>query len=375
MDLSKLVQLEKGVIYRVEIRFRKSYTTLDCANEGNDDANFYKQDWDGENDYYSSYYTPSDYRWEERNDPCSNSYYTSQRFISKNIINTSLGLLAKRTTDNRYFVAVNDIATAAPVSNCKVMLYDYQNQRLDSAMTDKDGFAYLDPGTKGFIIQASKDNDRAWLKVSDGNSLSLSNFDVSGQDVQSGLKGFIYGERGVWRPGDPVYLSFILEDKQHVLPAGHPVIAQLIDPKGNCIETRQSATGESPIHTFRFSTSPDAPTGYWKAIIKVGGTVFSKTLKIETIKPNRMSITMLFPHDDLIGKGIADQTIEVKSRWLNGAEAPTAKLLVKCDCRQAIIISKVIRTIPSRMQVQVLNLTSQHCLTVRPTQKGVLKST
>ncbi len=327
VDLSKLVQLEKGVIYRVEIRFRKSYTTLDCANEGNDDANFYKQDWDGENDYYSSYYTPSDYRWEERNDPCSNSYYTSQRFISKNIINTSLGLLAKRTTDNRYFVAVNDIATAAPVSNCKVMLYDYQNQRLDSAMTDKDGFAYLDPGTKGFIIQASKDNDRAWLKVSDGNSLSLSNFDVSGQDVQSGLKGFIYGERGVWRPGDPVYLSFILEDKQHVLPAGHPVIAQLIDPKGNCIETRQSATGESPIHTFRFSTSPDAPTGYWKAIIKVGGTVFSKTLKIETIKPNRMSITMLFPHDDLIGKGIADQTIEVKSRWLNGAEAPHRKAI------------------------------------------------
>ena len=92
VDLSKLVQLEKGVIYRVEIRFRKSYTTLDCANEGNDDANFYKQDWDGENDYYSSYYTPSDYRWEERNDPCSNSYYTSQRFISKNTLSHALSL-------------------------------------------------------------------------------------------------------------------------------------------------------------------------------------------------------------------------------------------------------------------------------------------
>ena len=71
--------------------------------------------------------------------------------------------------------------------------------------------------------------------MSDGNSLSLSNFDVSGQDVQSGLKGFIYGERGVWRPGDPVYLSFILEDKQHVLPAGHPVIAQMRSSWGSNI--------------------------------------------------------------------------------------------------------------------------------------------
>ncbi len=329
VNLSKLVQLEKGVIYRVEIRFRKSYTTLDCADEGSDDSDFYQQDWDGDSYYYSSYYTPSDYKWKERNDPCSNSYYTSQRFISKNIINTSLGLLAKRTTDNRYFIAVNDIATAEPVSHCKVTLYNYQNQKLDSAMTDKDGFAYLNPGSKGFIIQASKDNDRAWLKVSDGNSLSLSNFDVSGQDVQSGLKGFIYGERGVWRPGDPVYLSFILEDKQHVLPAGHPVIAQLIDPKGNCIETRQSTAGACPIHTFRFSTPPDAPTGYWKAIVKVGGSVFSKTLRIETIKPNRMSITMSFPHDDIIGKGLAGQTIQVKSRWLNGAEAPRRKAITE----------------------------------------------
>ncbi|MCM1030516.1 MAG: MG2 domain-containing protein [Oscillibacter sp.] len=329
VDLSKLIQLEKGVIYRVEIRFRKSYTTLECANEGNDNADFYRQDWDGDNYYYSSYYTPADYKWEERNDPCSNSYYTSQRFISKNIINTSLGLLAKRTTDNRYFIAVNDIATAAPVSNCKVTLYNYQNQKLDSATTDKDGFAYLTPGAKGFIIQASKDNDRAWLKVADGNSLSLSNFDVSGQDVQSGLKGFIYGERGVWRPGDPVYLSFILEDKQQVLPAGHPVIAQLIDPKGNCIETRQSTTGETPIHTFRFSTPEDAPTGYWKALIQVGGSVFSKTLRIETIKPNRMSIIMAFPHDDIIGKGIADPTIGVKTRWLNGAEAPRRKAITE----------------------------------------------
>lgn len=329
IDLSKLTQLEKGVIYRVEIRFRKSYTTLECANEESGDTDFYNQDWDGDSYYYNNYYTPSDYQWSERNNPCSNSYYTSQRFISKNIINTSLGILAKRTTDNKYFIAVNDIATAEPVSNCRVTVYDYQNQKLDSALTDKKGFVYLNPGTKGFIIQAGKDNDRAWLKVSDGNSLSLSNFDVSGQDVQSGLKGFIYGERGVWRPGDPIYLSFILEDKQEVLPEGHPITAQLIDPKGNSVETRQSLTGKSPIHTFRFTTPAEAPTGYWKAVVKLGGSTFSKTIRIETIKPNRLSITMLFPNDNIVGKGISDPNIQVKSRWLNGASAPQRKAVTE----------------------------------------------
>jgi hypothetical protein len=44
--------------------------------------------------------------------------------------------------------------------------------------------------------------------------------------VQSGLKGFIYGDRGVWRPGDP-YTTFILEDKLKTLPADHPVEFEL----------------------------------------------------------------------------------------------------------------------------------------------------
>lgn len=329
LNLSDLVKLEKGVIYRIEIRFRKSYTTLGCASEGQDDTQYYNQDWDGNDYYYSTYYYNNDYHWSERDNPCTNSYYTGDRFISKNVINTSLGIIAKRGVNNQYFVAVNNIATAAPVANCMISLYDYQNQKIDSVQTDKNGFAYLKTDMKAFIIQARKGQDKAWLKISDANSLSLSNFDVSGQDVQSGLKGFIYGERGVWRPGDDLYLSFILEDKQHVLPDGHPVIARLIDPKGNTTATRKSFTGNIPIYTFRFSTEEDAPTGYWKCVVQVGGNHFTKTLRIETIKPNRLSINMIFPNDEIVGKGIKNDIVKVKTRWLNGASTPDRKAITE----------------------------------------------
>jgi uncharacterized protein YfaS (alpha-2-macroglobulin family) len=36
------------------------------------------------------------------------------------------------------------------------------------------------------------------------------------------LKGFIYGERGVWRPGDTLFLSFMLEDEKKVLASHSP---------------------------------------------------------------------------------------------------------------------------------------------------------
>ncbi|MDR1757098.1 MAG: alpha-2-macroglobulin [Culturomica sp.] len=326
LNLPELIELEKGVIYRVEIRFRRSYTTLECAGEGEEKTDYYKQDWDGNSYYYSDYYYNNSYRWEERDDPCTDSYYTGSRFISRNIIHTSLGIVAKRGTDNRYFVAVNDIATARPVSNCRITLYDYQNNPVDSAQTDKNGFARLNNGQKGFMVTASKENDKAWLKVADATSLSLSNFDVGGQNVQTGLKGFIYGERGVWRPGDDLYLSFILEDKQQVLPAGHPVMAELYNPQGNLVSSRKSVTGENPIHTFRFSTDAESPTGYWSARVKIGGSVFSKTIRIETVKPNRFSIALDFPDKEIVGSGVTtNQIVRARTRWLNGTKAPNRK--------------------------------------------------
>ncbi|MFY9197489.1 MAG: hypothetical protein WAO25_08390, partial [Bacillota bacterium] len=45
-------------------------------------------------------------------------------------------------------------------------------------------------------------------------------FDVSGKEVQEGLKGYIYTERGVWRPGDSLYVSlpdaWVDEDKTKI---------------------------------------------------------------------------------------------------------------------------------------------------------------
>lgn len=318
VNLAELLPLEKGAVYRFRLKFKKSYTTLSCANEA-PDSEYGSQDWDNPNYYYSEYEYPDHYEWEQRDNPCHVSYYTGSRFAARNLINTSLGLLAKRGADNSYFVSVSDLGTAEPVANCKVILYNYQNQKIDSARTDKNGFATLRPQGKAFILFAQKDDDRAWLRLADGNALSLSNFDVSGQHVQMGVKGFIYGERGVWRPGDELYLSLILEDKMHVLPDGHPIVAQLTDPNGHIVQTLKGSVGDNNIHCFTFRTDENSQTGYWQAVFRVGGLTFTKTLRIETVKPNRLAIQLEFPNDKVIGKGTDGSTVKVATRWLNGA--------------------------------------------------------
>lgn len=330
LDLTDLVQLEKGTIYRIRFKFKKSYTSLPCAGEA-PDSDYGTTDWDNTNGYtyYSDYSYPSGYNWEEQDDPCSISYYTGKRFAVRNVINTSLGLMAKQGADNRYYISVNDLTTVEPVEKCKLYLYNYQNQKIDSAETDKNGFACLTPAGKAFIVMAQKGSDKAWLKLSDGNALSLSNFDVSGQHVQMGVKGFIYGERGVWRPGDEIYLSLILEDKLKVLPQGHPIVAQLMDPNGHVIQTLKSQIGKNNIYCFTFKTTEDAQTGYWHALFRIGGLTFRQNLRVETIKPNRLAIQMEFPNDNIIGKGVSTAPVKVKTRWLNGAATSNQKAITE----------------------------------------------
>lgn len=330
VDLSKLVKLEKGTVYRFQLKFKKSYTSLSCADEA-PDSDYGTTDWDNTNgySYYSDYSYPTGYEWEERDNPCSVSYYISERFASRNIINTSLGVTAKLGEDNRYYVSVNDLPTAEAVSGCKLSLYNYQNQKIDSAETDKNGFATLRPNGKAFVVLAQKGDDRAWLKLSDGNALSLSNFDVSGQHVQMGVKGFIYGERGVWRPGDNIYLSLILEDKMGVLPKGHPIVAQLTDPNGNITQTLKGSVGDNNIHCFTFKTEAEAQTGYWNALFRVGGLTFRKTLRVETVKPNRLAINMEFANEKIIGTGVSKSPVKVTTRWLHGAATSNLKAITE----------------------------------------------
>ena len=52
-----------------------------------------------------------------------------------------------------------------------------------------------------YFAIAENDDQKTYIKLNDGNALSISKFDVSGVELHKGIKGFIYGERGVWRPG------------------------------------------------------------------------------------------------------------------------------------------------------------------------------
>ena len=127
--------------------------------------------------------------------------YYYNKVEGKNVLATNLGLIAMAGEDNEMTVLVHNLITTHPENGVNVAAYNYQNQQLASGITDSQGQTRLKiTSGKPFYLIASLGNERSYLRVDGGSALSLSSFDVSGEVVQKGIKGFIYGDRGVWRP-------------------------------------------------------------------------------------------------------------------------------------------------------------------------------
>ena len=328
LDLSKMITPEPGAIYRVEFSFKKAYSLYRCENP-EADQNTQEEEIIDENDvnyssgnYYEEYYYYDDYDWRESRDACANSYYYNAT-IGTNVLASDLGVIAKRGGNKSYFVAVNNIVTTDPVSGATVDLYNFQQQKIASGKTNGEGTATFQLNKFAYFAIVTHDKHTTYVKLDDGTSLSVSNFDVAGEVLQKGLKGYIYGERGVWRPGDNLYLSFILNDAANPLPKSHPIKFRLTDPNGKITYQTVQKANEQNHYAFVVPTNSEAPTGNWEAMVSVGGAKFYKSIKIETIKPNRLKIKNTFKNAVLSSAHPNTATLEVT--WLHGAVAKNLK--------------------------------------------------
>jgi uncharacterized protein YfaS (alpha-2-macroglobulin family) len=290
IDLAKLIDTQPGAIYRINVRFRKEYSLYECNSdtlprrerEYNILQNIdYSKLW--------NYYLYYSYSGREENTPCYDYYFVSNGGISSNVIASDMGLTAKRGTDGSMLIAVTDLKTARPLPDVPLDVYNFQQQLFKTLSTDANGFAAFESEEMPFVIMAKKGKQRGYLRVHN-EPLSLSKFDIAGKSYHKGVKGFMYADRGVWRPGDSIYVNFILEDKLNALPKNYPLVFELTDPRGQVASKIVNNTSVNGFYKFHTFTPLNAPTGEYQARVNVGGVVFQQPIQVETVVPNRLKI-------------------------------------------------------------------------------------
>lgn len=357
LDISDVVRAHAGSLIRLTLSINRGNSTFACSDARNRVPVAVEPEPADLNDQYERFVTGWDgirgneapFEWADRDDPCTDSYYrwSGRATNARNFLASNIGITAKRDARGDVLVATTDLRTSDPMSGVSVTFMNYQNQPLATVVTGSDGMARTTlegnpyyavaeggggwrtvgrPGAgtgMGIGGRTRPEGDKGYLKMNFGPALPTSHFDVGGSVVTDGLKGKIYGERGVWRPGDDIHLTFVLDDAENPLPDDHPATLQLLNPLGQVVHTVTNADPLDGFYAFTLGTAADAPTGNWNAAVEVGGARFSAPVRVETVMPNRLRVDL-----DL-GAGDA-----------NVADSGTGELLQAGDPREATLFGQ-----------------------------------
>jgi len=337
IDLKGVFDKDPSAVYKVYLSFKKDYTVYAA---GADSRSIMLNSSDKvsermENAFDSDgYYDMSDAfglrDWSRSDNPEDDDYYTYGRCVeSHTYLLSNLGVTVKRADDKTVWVSVADILNVDPIKGATVTTFNYQLQPVGEATTDGDGFCEVESVNTPYYVQVEKDGMRSYVKVSNGSELSYSKFDVAGDERQKGVKAFIYGERNVWRPGDTLFLSVMIEDSEKKLPSNCPVVGEMYNPQGQYYQKRVSTHGENGLYTFKFVTNSEDQTGLWRVVFEIGGRKFTEYVRIATIKPNRIKIDLTSKSNIIHSDKPVDFALQ--ANWLMGSPASSLNYKLEAD--------------------------------------------
>ena len=327
--LSDYVKVEPGAMYQLSLNFGPADYTFASDEMKNAvvDNNEEKEAryWDGEAYDYKEYHYEGEY-----GDP-NGYYYYNYVEKQKNIVVSDLAVTAKMGRNDVVDVFVFRISDAQPASGAQVVAYNYQKQELSKGTVDGKGHVQLQCVNRpAFVVATDKKGSKSVIKLNDGNALSYSRFDVSGEPVEKGVTAFAYSNRGVWRPGDDLQLNLMLNDLESSVPDDYPVILEVIDANGRLYAKQVNTKPVNDIYCFTVPTNVSDETGLWTARFKVGTSTITKNLRVETVKPNRLEIKFDLPEVVSLSR---NERVNLNAKWLNGMKANGMKAEVDVQLR------------------------------------------
>ncbi|MEZ5775623.1 MAG: MG2 domain-containing protein [Hyphomicrobiaceae bacterium] len=248
---------------------------------------------------------------------------------------SDLGLTAL-SGDDGVNVFVRSLETAAGKPGVTVKLVARSNEVLGTLVTDESGHARFEPGLsrgEGGLAPAvltadTGEGDFAFLDLTTG-AFDLSDRGVAGRPAPGPMDGFLYAERGVYRPGESVHLSALVRDRRGDAVAAIPVTLKVFRPDGvehvSLILPDQGLGGR----TTALRLADGAMTGTWRARLysdPAGDPVAETSFLVEDYVPERLDLVLTPDASFTAGEG---GKVKAEGRYLYGP--PAANLAVEGD--------------------------------------------
>lgn len=248
---------------------------------------------------------------------------------------SDLGLTAF-TGETSVYGYVRSLSTAIPVANAKVRLIARNNEVLATERTDAQGFVKFSGalavgkgGQAPAILAGETDGgDYAFLDLTT-SAFDLSDRGVTGRTPPGPIDGYLFAERGIYRPGDTVHLTALARDK-----AGKAVVLPLTlvvrRPDGVEFKRHVLTDGGLGGRSLSQSLSGSAMTGTWRAELFVDPKdqpIASLAFLVEDFVPERLDMSLAAKSASLVPE--VPGAITLSGRYLYGP--PADDLAIEAD--------------------------------------------
>jgi uncharacterized protein YfaS (alpha-2-macroglobulin family) len=243
------------------------------------------------------------------------------------VVETDIALTSVAAADGLHVFA-RSLATAAPLPGIEIQLLAKDSAILGKATTDAGGQVVFAPGlTRGTgaaaassVLAYGPDQDFVTHDLAQPG-FDLSDRGVAGRETPGPLDGFLYTDRGIYRPGERIHAVALLRDRVGHAIEGAPLTLSLVKPNG--LTYRRAQLDPKPGGGFEEDLDlPDgASRGAWtlNALDGDGKVVGHVAFEVQDFVPQRLKVAVksatsfLHPGDAL--------SIAVDGRFLYGAPA------------------------------------------------------
>ncbi|MDR0640888.1 MAG: alpha-2-macroglobulin family protein [Treponema sp.] len=253
------------------------------------------------------------------------------------IMVSDLGFFVKTNADSSRDLFVQSIATGAPVEGAQVQVLGLNGNPIVSALTGPDGHVRFpdladyknDQSPTVFTVRRGEDMSFMSYRSS-GRNLDYSSFDVGGiqgADNPNNLRAFLFSDRGLYRPGDQVYIGMAVKSGDWAPRLeGTPLEYTVSDPRGQEIYNRRISLSAEGVEEISFRTQDWSPTGTYTANVYVirhrdNGDEYrvflgSQTVKVEEFLPDTLQVSAAFdplPREGWIAPGELAALVTVRN--------------------------------------------------------------
>ncbi len=238
--------------------------------------------------------------------------------------------------DDGVHAFVRSLAETSPSADVNVKLIARNNEVLGTAKTDARGYAKFDAGLArgegglqpALLMAESASGEYAFLDLTSG-AFDLTDRGVKGRETPGPLDGFVYTERGVYRPGEDVHIAALLRDAAGKA-ATLPVTLIVTRPDG--VEHSRYTLKDRGLggRDITLPLAASSQTGTWRAKLHTDpqkDPITQVSFLVEDFVPERLDLKLEAPAAALSPQ--ATQTIKATGRYLYGP--PAADLTIEGD--------------------------------------------